>query len=370
MRTIETTIEPGTTASTLATAKLAAGELILARSLPIDQNPVNIYISSLAPGSRRTMAMSLRLIAGLLVEGRCNVISLHWAGLRYQHTHAVRDALAERYAPATANKMLAAIRGVLKVAWQLGQIPTHDYYLAIRWEPIRAKTLSRRRALSLGELRALFDTCARDITQDGKIRAVAIRDAAVIATLYGAGLRRSELVALDVRDCDAKTGRFHIRTGKGQKPRVVYAGCGVREALTAWLELRGEEPGPLFLPLLKSGRIAYRRLTDQTIFTLLSRRGQQAGVTDFSPNVLRRSFISNLLDAGVEIGTVQNLAGHVAVATTTRYDRQDKVASQNGAELLDVPFHNYSRLSAGVNQTCAGAGAMKCFEAGRTLALN
>jgi integrase len=327
--------------SALATIHIDDVELNLLSSpqRPADQSPAHVYLVSLAPGSRRTMAMSLRLIADILTTGRESVISLDWGALRYQHVAAIRAILAERYAPATANKMMAALRGVLKAAWRLGQMPTEEYHRAIDAQPVRGETLPRGRALSSGELRALFDACARDIDKNGALRPVAVRDAAILAVLYGIGLRRSEVVALDIEDYDAESGELHVRNGKGNKARASYAGRGVREALAGWLSLRGAEEGPLFLPLVKSGRLVQRRLTDQAILTLLMKRAQQAGVKHLSPHDLRRTFISDLLDAGADISVVQKLAGHANVATTTRYDRRGEVAKQKAAELLHVPFH-------------------------------
>ena len=87
-----------------------------AAGLPADRDPAVVYLARLAPGSRRTMRQALDTVANILSSGHEDSQTLAWAALRYQHTQAVRTALAERYAPATANKMLAALRGVLREA--------------------------------------------------------------------------------------------------------------------------------------------------------------------------------------------------------------------------------------------------------------
>lgn len=111
-------------------------------------------------------------------EGRVDALTLPWPQLRYQHTQAVRRRLAERYHPATVNKSLAAVRGVLKEAWRIGFIQAADYHRAVALRGVSAHTLPLGRALSAGEIRALFVTCAADRSPAGA------RDAAMLAVLY------------------------------------------------------------------------------------------------------------------------------------------------------------------------------------------
>lgn len=332
------TIIPTTLLNDVTKLNTAEPHLLVLSSPPsADQHPVSVYLRSLSTGSRRTMQQALDVIALALTSGRQNAVSLDWGALRYQHTAAVRSLLSEHYAPTTANKMLSALRGVLKAAWRLGQIPTDEYQRAVDFQAIRGETLPAGRSVNTNELRSLFQACARDMDKKGKLRPQAIRDAAIIAMLYGAGLRRSEIVALDFADYNSEDGEIRIRRSKGRKDRLCYAGRGTREALTNWLKLRGDEPGPLFWPMLKSGRSVPRRLTDQAILYLLQERTKQAGINHLSPHDMRRTFISDLLDAGADISSVQKLAGHANVSTTIRYDRRGEAAKRKAAELIEIP---------------------------------
>ena len=78
-----------------------------------------------------------------------------------------------------------------------------------------------------------------------------------------------------------------------------------------------------------------RRLSPQTVRDLLDK---QAGLQARSPHDLRRTFISELLEAGADLSVVQQLAGHASVATTTRYDRRGEKAKRKAVALPHVPF--------------------------------
>ncbi len=305
---------------------------VLAQAQRVDQHPAAVYLARLAPSGRRTMLQVLDVIAGLLTGGTATAHTLPWADLRYAHTQAVRTALAERYSPAGANKGLSALRGVLKEAWRLGLMSAEDYARAVDLERVRGVTLPAGRALDGGELRALFDVCAADRTPAGA------RDAALLALLYGVGLRRSEAVALDLGDVDLTSGEVRVRRGKGRKDRVGWATNGTLAAVADWVAVRGDEAGPLLVPVHKGGRVEVRRMSGQAVLLKLRARAAQAGVGTFSPHDLRRTFIGDLLDAGVDISTVQGLAGHASVTTTQRYDRRPERVKQQGAARLHVPY--------------------------------
>jgi integrase len=155
---------------------------------------------------------------------------------------------------------------------------------------------------------------------------------------YGAGLRRSEAVALDLEDFDPETGALSVRHGKGNRARTSYLTNGALSALKAWLVVRGLEPGALFVAMTRGGRATGRRLTDAAVAKAFAACARRAAVATFSPHDLRRSFVSDLLDAGADVATVARLAGHANVQTTTVYDRRPEAAKRKAAELLHVPY--------------------------------
>lgn len=324
-----------------APAPLDEGVLVEPGALETgEQSPARVLVMSMGSGGSRVVVESaLNIIAGMATNGRCNAETMPWAALRFQHTAAIRAALAERYSHTTANRMLSALRGVLKAAWELGLMPDADYHRAASIKAVKGETLPAGRAATAGELRALFG--ALDDSPG------ATRDAALLAVLYGAGLRRAEVVELDLSDYEPESGALKVRHGKGNKARLVYATNGAKGALDAWIELRGNVPGPLFLPVQCNGKIIARRMTTEAVLKLLRKRAAQAGIETLSPHDLRRTFISDLLDAGADIVTVQKLAGHSSVETTARYDRRGEATKLKAAQMLHVPIAPRKLAKAG-----------------------
>src|SRR5579859_2188857 len=180
-----------------------------------DQNPAAVYLAHLKPSGRRTMHQALNVIAGLLTDGKAIALTCPWGALRFQHTMAIRALVADAYKPATANKMLSALRGTLKMAWRLEQMSAEEYARAADLPVVKGTTLPAGRELESAELDALLRICAADKTPAGA------RDAALISLLYTAGLRREEAAGLAYADYDPATDRLVVR-GKGGKERAVY----------------------------------------------------------------------------------------------------------------------------------------------------
>ena len=104
-----------------------------------------------------------------------------------------------------------------------------------------------------------------------------------------------------------------------------------------WLAVRGAAPGGLFVPINKGGKLAGHRMTSRAVYTVLEKRRKEAGVVKLSPHDFRRTFVGDLLDAGVDLSTVQRLAGHADPSTTARYDRRGEAAKRKAVEVLHFP---------------------------------
>ena len=303
--------------------------LRLSEPIPLTQHPAAVYLDSLAEGSVITMRQSLNAIADKLTNGECDALSLDWSKLRYQHTSAIRTILKKNYAPATANKMLCALRRVLKEALRLDLIDPTDYAKAVDLGTIKDKQKIRGRALSRAEITNLLRVCQDDPTPAG------VRDAALIGILRGAGVRRAEVVKLELFDLDWETGALEVRRGKGGKDRLVYLPESAITLVRNWLDVRGDAPGALLCPIRKGGEITRRQMCPDAVLKIVRRRAKQAGVESFSPHDFRRTFCSDLLDAGIDIVTVQKLAGHASVVTTAKYDRRGEEVKRRAVQKLE-----------------------------------
>jgi integrase/recombinase XerC len=164
------------------------------------------------------------------------------------------------------------------------------------------------------------------------------RDAAMVELLYGSGLRVGELTGLDIAPGDAalRAGRGWIDLpaaevqvqGKGGKRRAVPLGRQALAALHRWLAVRGQTRAQAQVQgdaaqALFIGRRG-TRLTAQSIWQRLQRRGLQAGLaTPVHPHMLRHSFASHLLQSSGDLRAVQELLGHANIGTTQVYTRLD-----------------------------------------------
>jgi len=295
------------------------------RKSSASRTALTLYLDNLAPSGRRSMRSLLQQVAAIN-SWFGNLEDMPWLSLRYEHVARIRAALRQaRKSPNTINTTLAAVRGVLKAGFLLGEIPALEWHQLQTITSISGKRTSAGRSLKAAEITRLFKTCQKNSTVQG------VRDAAMLALLAYGGLRRSEVAGLNLDDYTRRSGKVKVREGKGQRQRELVLPTEARGYLRQWLQCRGAMPGPLFCQLAKPGDvIPGQGLNAHGVYAMLKRRSREAGIAPCTPHDLRRTFVTHLLEQGVDFNTVRQLAGHEQIQTTVLYDRRN-IKSQRQA---------------------------------------
>lgn len=160
-------------------------------------------------------------------------------------------------------------------------------------------------------------TAALENTENPAGDALAARDLAIVEFLYATGLRVGELASLDIDDVDLAERTARV-IGKGDKERLVPFGVPARDALRAWLRVRGrlagERSGPAVFVGVRGGRLGQRQIRE-----VVHAAAGRAQVPDIAPHALRHTAATHLLDGGADLRDVQELLGHSTLATTQIY---------------------------------------------------
>jgi site-specific recombinase XerD len=305
---------------------LARGRLLV---LPprFSPNPVDAYLSRLAPSSAKTMRKLLSRIAALICPS-LSVAAVPWHLLRYPDTLEIHRRLTETCAPATCRLALSALRGVLREAWRLGRLSREDFERAIDLPAVRGTHKRLHPQIDPPRIRLLFSQANEDSSPRTR------RDLAILAVLYGAGLRRAELSALMLKD----VGEVALSVcGKGRQYRMVYLPQETARFLLRWLDARGSEAGPLFVRIHRSGKLNSQPLSTEAIARIVRKRGVEAGIGILTPHDLRRAMATHLLGGGVDLLLVQRILRDRSVATTAIYDQRTETAQRAAADGLFRP---------------------------------
>jgi site-specific recombinase XerC len=330
-----------------------ATSAIVRRPKPDDASCVAVYLASLGSDkSRASIHDALKRVIRVLnfrnpeTGELVTVEQFPWEKIRYRHMMAIRSRLASSkksivvdgvvtevevrpLSPSTVNHTLSAVRGILDVAWKQRKITTNDYQRARSVKGIRGSRVEAGRHIKSKEIAKLFQMCGNGIS--------GVRNGAVLAVLYGCGLRRSEVAGAMVQDLELDKKSLKI-IGKGNKQRRLFLPPGTFQAVVDWMELRGPAPGPIFVALTRYGKITDRPITDEAIRKIVSKIERAARVKHISPHDFRRTYVGDLLEKGVDVVTVQKLAGHASPTTTARYDRRNEKTKKRAASLLEVPY--------------------------------
>ena len=245
--------------------------------------------------------------------------------LRALDTIAIRSYLSELYGQASASTMsrkLSCLRSFFRFLKSRG-VCEGNPARAIR-SPKRPKPLPR--ALDVDDAFRLVEEPTNDDGKSGS--ALALRDRAILETLYGGGLRVSEVCSLDMSDIDrsryAGEVVVNVRRGKGGKERLVPLGGEAVCALDDYLALRDQlrhpktgaaDPEALF----RNHRGG--RLTTRSVQRMVERCVLTSGCESATPHALRHSFATHLLDGGVDLRAIQELLGHASLASTQIYTK-------------------------------------------------
>lgn len=223
-------------------------------------------------------------------------------------------ALARTHTPSSIARKIGAARAFLRHLQRLGEIEKNP-----------------AAELSLPKVRRPLptfldvDAAAEVVETPGESTAEGLRDRAILETLYGSGLRVSELCSLDINNIDIESQPSVRVIGKGNKERVVPLGSRAALALAAYLERRADlrpkkkgaaAPDETALFLSRVGK----RITVRSVQRLVHHYGAEgAGRADLHPHALRHTCATHLLDGGADLRSIQKLLGHASLATTQRY---------------------------------------------------
>lgn len=177
--------------------------------------------------------------------------------------------------------------------------------------------------LSADEVRRLLDAVGHDL-----------KHKSLLMTLYGAGLRISEALALKPGDIDSQRMLIHVRGGKGNKDRMVKLSNQLLTVLREYWRVR-RPVGWLFPQHTHPDR----PMESGTAERIVSRAARRAGITRrVSPHTLRHSYATHLLEAGTDLHTIQLLLGHGSIKTTTIYLHVSQARLQAAGSPLDLLY--------------------------------
>jgi integrase len=287
----------------------------LRQVVPVVQTTVfDAYINGLAPSGWRGITSLLNRSAGILKRG-VDAAGYPWEQLNYAAVAKVRAALLDDgYAVSSVNMALSALRGVAQTAFNLNCMDAETLARIRSVKRVSGDTQRKGRALDKSEIRGLIQA-AKQHPQPVR----RCRDVAIVLTLCGTGLRAGELVKLERRDYD--NGILMVRQGKGRKYRQIHVADAVDKAIRKWLKTSANEAeNALFSRIQRNGKTATQPLTTTGLTGILEQLQHTSGIARFTPHDMRRTFITRLLEQGVDINTVRQLAGHSDISTTTSYD--------------------------------------------------
>lgn len=216
----------------------------------------------------------------------------------------------KQYSKSTTARKLATLRSFYKFLVKRGHI-TSNPVTAVR-TPKQDKKLPK--FLEYDQVKKLLDTPPADSW-------LGARDRAIMETLYGTGVRVSELVALNLEDVDFLGEVLHVR-GKGKKERISPIGSSALQSIQHYMEFRNrraQSNGNFDSKVLFVNKHG-KRLSTRSVRRKMDKYLKMAGLDpSISPHTLRHSFATHMLNNGADLRSVQELLGHQSLSTTQIY---------------------------------------------------
>lgn len=239
----------------------------------------------------------------------------------------------ETYAVSSVRRKLTPVRGLYAEADRRRLLPFNP---AAWLRNPRGEDQSVGAALSLAQARELRERIETDLEKPTRAL-IALRDRAMLsAVMIGAGPRRSEVAAMRVSNLRQTRGHWVITiTGKGRKRRSLKIAPERLRWLTEWFEAAGLSGDvPMFVSILKGGRLTDRPLDGRAVDAIVRRRLAQIGVSGFGAHSLRRTFGSLAHKGGASLDQIGAQLGHKSTNTTKRYIGQDDYLDHNAADYV------------------------------------
>nr|EIU2716804.1 tyrosine-type recombinase/integrase [Pseudomonas aeruginosa]EIU2862369.1 tyrosine-type recombinase/integrase [Pseudomonas aeruginosa] len=232
----------------------------------------------------------------------------------------------------TVQLYVHAVRGFARALMLKGLLPAHEYLLLREMKPPKgANRVGRGRAVENQYRDQLLKDCIQDERPHG------VRDAAMIATLFGSGMRRAELAGMRLENLNLEEGSVVV-TVKGGDQVIKYITSWALPYLRDWVELRLEKTklykAPIFSKISKSGLIGPDQLTGRGVFYLLEQRCKKAGLPFLiRPHDARRTMGTMLIEEH-DVLLAQKVLGHADLSTTRIYDMRAEKAIKNVMKTL------------------------------------
>ncbi|MBF6615485.1 MAG: tyrosine-type recombinase/integrase [Candidimonas sp.] len=287
------------------------------------------FMAGFAPNSRITMRYALRRVADDLGMIGCDgapIEHVQWNTIRAAAVSELLYVWRDQLEVGTIRLYMHALRGVARACFIRGMMPADEFALLSQVKLPRGRNrVGRGRAVEQQYKTALLRDCMNDERVQG------VRDAALIALLFGSGIRRAEAASLLDENLDIDEGELRVRV-KGGDYVVRYLAAWTIPYLKAWRDVRRANElhrGPYLSRIWKGGKVSNTAMQGRSLFYLLEERSKRAGLPFLvRPHDARRTVGTEMLSTHGEL-IAQKVLGHADLSTTRIYDkRSDEVVKR------------------------------------------